>query len=350
MSGTGPERTDEQSAKPGMLGRYRARYPWFDHLVRAGQVYTSNNGEHYAAAMTYFSVLSLVPLLMIAFAVAAFVLAGNQALLGELKFQIVQSAPPGLAETLTSVIDQAIESRGSVGILGLLAALYAGLGWMGHLREALSAQWDQPPETPGFVRTKVFDLLALLGLGLALIASFAVTGAGTQFADVLLDLIGMSEVWWARWLFFLVALALSVAGMWLVFVWVIARLPRQPVTLRSAVPAALLAAIGFEALKQVFAVYLDQVTQTPTGQLFGPVIGIMVFAFFVSRFVLFATAWAATAGENRQQAPPSPPSPAVLRPQVVVASRTDARSASVLAGFGALVGGALRAATGRRRR
>lgn len=350
MSGTSPERPDEQPAQPGMLERYRARYPWLDHAVRSGQAYMSNNGDHYAAAITYFSVLSLVPLLMVAFAVAAFVLVGNQALLIELKIQIAQAAPPGLAESLTSVIEEAIESRGSVGVLGLLAALYAGLGWMGHLREALSAQWEQPYESPGLLRTKVFDLLALLGLGLALVASFAITAAGTQFADALLRLIGLSRFWWATALFFLLALALSVAGMWLVFVWVIARLPRQPVTLRSAMGAALLAAIGFEVLKQVFSVYLDQVSDSPTGQLFGPVIGIMVFAYFVSRFLLLVTAWAATAGENQQQPPPSPPPPVVGRPHVVVSSRPDARSASALVGFGALVGGALRGLARRRRR
>ncbi len=301
MTATSPQRPEAQPAQPGMLARYRARYPWLDHLVRAAKAYTSNNGDHYAAAITYFSVLSLVPLLMVAFAVAAFVLAGNEELLNQLKTQITQAAPPGLGATLTSIIDEALESRSSVGLLGLLAALYAGLGWIGHLREALSAQWEQPYEAEGFLRTKGFDLLALLGLGLALVASFAITGAGTHFADTLLDLIGLSGFWWARAMFFLLALALSVAGMWLVFVWVIARLPRQPVTLRSAMRAALLAAIGFEVLKQVFAVYLAQVSDSPTGQLFGPVIGIMVFAYFVSRFLLLVTAWAATARENLQQ-------------------------------------------------
>ncbi|MGH3979480.1 MAG: inner membrane protein YhjD [Pseudonocardiaceae bacterium] len=289
-----------------MLDRYRQRYPWLDHLVRAGQAYVTNNGDHYAAAITYFSVLSLVPLLMIAFAVAAFVLAGNQQLLGELQQQIGAAAPPGLGDTLNAVVTEAIESRNGVGILGLLVAFYSGLGWMGNLREALTAQWGQPHEPEGFVRTKVFDLLALLGLGLALVVSFGITGAGTQFAGILLDFVGLGGMLWARLLFYLLALLLSLGGMWLVFLWVIARLPREPVTLRSAARAAVFGAVGFELLKQVFAIYLGTVTGSPAGQLFGPVIGLMVFAFFVSRFLLFVTAWAATARENVQQVPPPP--------------------------------------------
>ena len=273
--------------------------------MRAGEAYLSNHGDHYAAAITYFSVLSLVPLLMIAFAVAAFVLADNDQLLRALQLRI-EAAAPGLGPTLNDVITQAIESRGGVGILGVLVALYSGLAWIGYLREALTAQWDQPPEPGGFVRTKVFDLLALLGLGLALVTSFGITGAGTWAARFLLRLVGLGDVRWALLLLYVLALALSLVGTWLLFLWVVARLPREPVTLRSAARAAVLGAVGFEVLKRVFAVYLDSVTNSPAGQLFGPVIGLMVFAFFVSRFLLFVTAWAATARENVQQGPAPP--------------------------------------------
>jgi membrane protein len=298
--GTGPQQTEGQ---PGLLQRYRLRYPWLDQLVRAGQSYTAHHGDHYAAAITFFSVLSLVPLLMIAFAAVGFVLAGNQELLRQLQDQVQASAPAGLGETLNQVIEGAIASRNGVGIVGLLGALYSGLGWMGNLREALTVQWGQPPEPEGFLRTKMFDLLALLGLGLALVVSFALTGLGTAFASAVLEAVGLGQVFGARLVFFVLAVVLSVAGMWLVFLWVIARLPRKPVPLRSAMRAAWFGAVGFELLKQAFAIYLDSVTASPTGRLFGPVIGLMVFAYFVSRFLLFLTAWAAVAHEKTPENP-----------------------------------------------
>jgi membrane protein len=305
MGGTSPQQTD---AKPSLLQRYRLRYSWLDNLVRAGQSYTANHGDHYAAAITFFSMLSLVPLLMIAFAAAGFVLAGDPQLLHQLQDQIQAAAPPGLGATLNQVIDGAIKSRDSVGIVGLLGALYSGLGWMGNLREALTAQWrstqsegEQPPESGGFLRTKIFDLLALLGLGLALMASFALTSIGTAFASVVLNALGLGQIPGARLVLVALAVAASVVGMWLVFLWVIARLPREPVPLRSATRAAWLGAVGFELLKQAFAIYLDSVTNSPTGRLFGPVIGLMVFAYFVSRFLLFLTAWAAVVANNQPQ-------------------------------------------------
>jgi membrane protein len=306
MRGTGPQQAD---AKPGLLQRYRLRYPWLDQLVRAGQSYTTHHGDHYAAAITFFSVLSLVPLLMIAFAAVGFVLAGNQELLRQLQDQVQAAAPAGLGDTLNQVIEGAIASRNGVGIVGLLGALYSGLGWMSNLREALTVQWGQPPEPEGFLRTKVFDLLALLGLGLALVMSFTLTGLGTAFASAVLEAVGLGQVYGARLVFFVLAVALSVAGMWLVFLWVIARLPREPVPLRSAMRAALFGAVGFELLKQAFAIYLDSVTASPTGRLFGPVIGLMVFAYFASRFLLFLTAWAAVAHEKTQEIPSQRSSP-----------------------------------------
>jgi membrane protein len=344
MRGTSPQQTEGQ---PGLLQRYRLRYPWLDHLVRAGQSYTAHHGDHYAAAITFFSVLSLVPLLMIAFAAAGFVLADNPELLRHVQDQIQSSAPAGLGPTLDQVIVGAIASRGGVGIVGLLGALYSGLGWMGNLREALTAQWqptqgrssqgqsiqgERQPQPEGFLRRKVFDLLALLGLGLALVVSFALTGIGTAFASAMLSALGLGQIFGARLVLVALAVAASVAGMWLVFLWVIARLPREPVPLRSAMRAAWFGAMGFEVLKQAFAMYLDNVTNSPTGRLFGPVIGLMVFAYFVSRFLLFLTAWAAVAPAGVLRAhqrfpaevtPPLSPSPAEIPPNVVVGFRPD---------------------------
>lgn len=307
----------------GILERYRQRYPWLDHLLRAAQSYSDHHGDHYAAAITFFSVLSLVPMLMIAFAAAGFVLAGNPELMRHLQDQVQAAAPGGLGPMLNQIIDGAIASRRGVGIIGLLGALYSGLGWMSNLREALTAQWDassgdKPAKPESFLRTKVMDLLALLGLGVALVMSFALTGAGTAFASAVLTAVGFGHVPGARLVFTALAVVASITGMWLVFLWVIARLPRQPVPLRRAMHAAWLGAIGFEILKQAFAIYLDSVTASPTGQLFGPVIGLMVFAYFVSRFVLFLTAWAAEVREvpdiPAQRSPSQAPASARIHP------------------------------------
>jgi membrane protein len=119
--------------------------------------------------------------------------------------------------------------------------------------------------------------------------------------NLLLRLVGLEGAGWARFLLFVATLVLSIIANWLVFLWVLTRLPREKVNVRSAVKGAVAAAIGFEILKQLGAIYLSSITGSPIGALFGPVIGLLVFANLVARFVLMVTAWTATAEPVRDK-------------------------------------------------
>lgn len=90
---------------PPTVEQLRQRHPWLDQLALAGARYTERHGDHYAAAITYFSVLALVPLLMIAFAVAGFVLRAQPGLLRQLQTGIAGAVPGGLGETLNDIIE-----------------------------------------------------------------------------------------------------------------------------------------------------------------------------------------------------------------------------------------------------
>ena len=97
----------------------------------------------------------------------------------------------------------------------------------------------------------------------------------------------------------------------LVFYWILTRLPRTAVPRRGVVRAALVGAVGFEVLKQATALTIGSVTGTPGGAVFGPLLGLLLFCYLVSRFALLVSAWAATARGNELPAlrPPSRPSP-----------------------------------------
>jgi membrane protein len=334
-------RSAAEHAKPSRFEQLRQQHEWLDRLVRAGVRYTNQYGDYYAAAITYFSVLALVPLLMISFAVAGFVLAGHPALLDELRVHLT-TAVPELSGVLNTVVDQAIRQAGAVGILGLLVALYSGLGWMTALREALTAQWSQEPTTTPFLRRTISDLLSLIGLGLALAISFGISAFGSGLGRLLLELGGIRETLPGQVGLRILTLVLSMIASWLVFLWVLARLPRMPVTWRSAVWGALFAAVGFEVLKQVGVLYLNSVTGSPAGAAFGPILGLLVFAYLASRFILFIAAWTASAQDNLGAAPPRVPAAAVIRPVVQVRERTGAGTALGLLGLGALAGWILR--------
>ncbi|WP_240519239.1 inner membrane protein YhjD [Amycolatopsis antarctica] len=315
----------------------RRKYPWLDHVVRANDAFTERYGNHYAAAITYFSVLALFPLLMVGFSVAGFILMDNENALNQLKDGITSSAPEGLGDFLNQIVTAALDSKAGIGVFGLVLALYSGIGWMTNLRDALTAQWGQQKQQLPLVSTTLKDLLALAGLGAALIVSFGLTAIGGGVGKFLLELVGLENQGWAVFLLRVATILLSLAANVLVFMWVIARLPRQKVSLRSAVHGAVIAAIGFEVLKQVATVYLASVASSPSGALFGPIIGLLVFSNLVSRFLLFVTAWTATSKENVVAVVP-PPAPAIIRPRVQVQRGMGLGATAGVFGVGAVLG------------
>ena len=74
-------------------GHAAAKRPGIDHLLRANEAYTEQHGNHYAAAITYFSVLSLVPLAAGGVRGAGFVLAAQPDLLAQLQDDIASRCP-----------------------------------------------------------------------------------------------------------------------------------------------------------------------------------------------------------------------------------------------------------------
>ncbi len=288
MTEAAPETATARSG----LERLRRRHAWIDHLVRAATQYLERHGDHYAAAVTYFSVVALVPMLMIAFAVAGYVLLGDPERLAELQRSVVEIVGPGLGATIDQLVGEALRQSETVGVLGLGLGLYTGLSWMYRVREALSAQWGQRTAGPPYLAGAVSDAKALLGLGLVLAVALGVVVLGDTLAGVVA---GSGGAGWARAAAATVlTLALSVVANLLIVVWVIARLPREPLRLRYAVRPALLAAVGFAVIEQGGTVYLGWVTGSPAGLVFGPVLGLLVAIYLGARLVLFATAWAAT--------------------------------------------------------
>lgn len=333
-----PARSTRDEAPPSRIEQLRRRHEWLDRLVRAAARYQNQYGDYYAAAVTYFSVLALVPLLMVGFAVASFVLSGNHALLAQLQGSVAGAVQdPSLARMANGVIQNAMNSAGAVGVIGLLGALYSGLGWMTNLREALSAQWTQEPTNLTFLRRTVSDLLCLFGLGLAMILSFGLSIFGSILGSTVYALAPFLGV-----LSQILGVVVSIGATWLVFMWVLAGLPRRPVTVRTAMWGALFAAVGFEILKRVGVIYFRSLSGSPTGVAFGPVLGLLVFAYLTSRFILFVAAWTASAPENEALMPVEPPGPAIIRPQVRESRGAGAGTVLSLLGIGALLGWTVR--------
>ncbi|WP_309234732.1 inner membrane protein YhjD [Nocardia sp. XZ_19_385] len=336
--------------KAGIERQIQAR-PWLDHLVRAGGRYNRQRGDYYAAGITYFTVLSLFPLLMVAFAIAGFVLHSHPESLGEIQQKVIENIPGEFGDQVNDLIEQAVDSRGTVGILGLLGAFYAGLGWMANLRAALTEQWEQKTEQANWFLAKLSDLGALVGLALAFGVSLGLSAlSSSNLGKSLLSKLGLADLPGARLALSLVSLVLALLATWAVFAWIIARLPREPISLASAAKAGLMAAVAFEIFKFVASLYLRTVLRSPAGATFGSIIGLMVFSYVTYRIILFATAWAAEASENTPTTDESTPTPApaIIRPRVITPTLPKGTGLALFSA-GALTTAVLSALSRRRR-
>ena len=258
--------------------------------MRAQRHYDGASGDIYAAGVTYFTIFALFPLLMVGFAVMGFLLASRPQLLADIDGRVKAAVPGEFGEQVLGLMDAAIDSRTSVGVIGLGTALYVGLLWIQRLRVALSQMWGQQYPAPGFFNTTFSDVWALVS---AFIASMATVGLSA--------LAGSASEVAGGWR--MLSLAGSIVVAWGLFTWMIARLPHDPLPLARCARAGLLAAVGFEVFKQVASIYLRIVMHGPAGSAFGPVLGLMVFAYMTARLVLFATAWSATEGPVSEPAP-----------------------------------------------
>jgi len=298
---TGNHTVDESIVRVSRFATWFQSIPAVAHFIRALDRFNDRLGSQFGAAITYFSFLSLIPILMVSFAAVGFVLASNPDLLTDIINKIVSSiSDPTLATTLKNTVNTAIQQRATVGITGLLLALYSGLNWMGNLREAIRAQsrdvWERKPDDKEKIwKRYIRDLLSLAGLMLALVITLSLTSVAGSAQASIVSALGLDGIEWLRPALTIIATSISVMANYLLFLWIFWILPRHKPRKKALFRGTLLAAIGFEVIKFVMTLTLPKLATSPSGAAFGSVLGLMAFFYFFARLTLFCAAWIATA-------------------------------------------------------
>jgi membrane protein len=294
--------TRVRAAVGSRWARQRERRPWLDHLVRAYQRYDATRGNHLAAAITYFSFLALFPLLLLALSIAGYVLAHNPGQWDQLRELIKRNVPGSVGTEFAGVVETAVSRRGTIGVASLLGVAYAGLGWIGNLRTALQVVWSCERVKENLAKAKLADLFALVGLGLAIAVSLALTAGGTAAANALLRLVGLDGTLGMGTAVAVLGILLATAADTLVITWLFVRLPRRPVRYRPVLRGALFTAVGYEILKIGATFFLARVGANGIYGGFVGFVGLLIWLNLASRFLLFGAAWTATAGATRPDA------------------------------------------------
>ncbi|MEU0788567.1 YhjD/YihY/BrkB family envelope integrity protein [Amycolatopsis sp. NPDC005961] len=252
--------------------------------------YRERDGDHYAAAVTFFSLLALVPLVMVAVSVAGFVLAGDRLLATELDRVIDGSLPPEIGGQVTGVVHTVVGERGRIGLLALAVATYSGWSWISNVRDAVTAMLGQDRTPRPLLRGIAADVVVLAGVGLAMAVSFGLAALTGAAGTGLLHLTGLTGGF-AHFVLVAGSLLLGLAANWLVIAWCLARLPRRPLPLRSTLRPAGAAAVGLAALQQAGGLYLHLLGRSPAVAAFGTLVGVLLFVYLVVRWLLMVAVW-----------------------------------------------------------
>jgi membrane protein len=290
---------------PEWVERARKR-PWVAHLMRAVKRFTGRLGSEFGAAITYFSVLALVPILMLAFSITGFVLTSVRPdLLAKVATAVadaIGSANPDTRAKLLAMAQNALSNYTAIGIVGLVSALYSGAGWMGNLKNAVRAQWRssfdvQPPGGNFLVRTLV-NLVTMLGLIVLIFITFGLASLSTSLTNVVLDWLGLTHVTWLAPVLHLVPIVFSIGAGWLLFVYLFTVLPDHRESWTWVRRGALIGAIGLAILQYLTSILIGLFSRNAAAALFGPVITLMLFFNLFAQLILFVAAWISTAPDK----------------------------------------------------
>jgi membrane protein len=172
---------------------------------RAFERFQDDQMTDHAAALTYYSLLSLFPALL--FGVAALGYFGRQGLINDAANYLLQAgAPKETVDSVTKALTSAQSQRGTAAtalIVALGTSLWGASGAFGAVGRALNVVW-RVEEGRNFVRRKLHDLLWTLILLVLVLVTFVLIFVGGDVAHDLLGKIGLgrnvSQVWlYVRW-------------------------------------------------------------------------------------------------------------------------------------------------------
>jgi membrane protein len=278
-----------------------------DHPVRAARHYAARNGSTLAAAVTYFAFLSLFPLLALSFAGVGLV-ADHLPDARQILDLLLQGLLPGMVGDGPDQISLATiqDAAGAVAGIGLLTMLYAGVGWISEMRDALAAMFDvASSRAPSLGRRRVVafvaalarDAVALMAIGLILLMSVSVSGGLLAVVRQLGRRIGVDDDLGFVWPFLLVIAGVATGTV--LFFAMFKLLAAPDVADRALWSGAVVGALGFEVLKQASTWLLGTTAQQPAFQAFGIALILLVWIYYFSRVLMYAASWAATAGPKR---------------------------------------------------
>ena len=270
----------EESRTTAQSGRGRAEGPtdlpgpaWGAVLKRTVTEFKEDNLTDWAAALTYYGILSIFPALLVVLSILGLIgPAATQPLLDNL----AELAPGPAQEIVTSAIQNLEKNQGSAGILfivGLAAAIWSASGYVAAFTRASNAIYDVDEGRPIWKTLPLRVALTVALLVLLAVSAVAVVVTG-GLAGKVGELLGVGDtvvtIWdLAKW----PALLVLVSFMFALLYWAAPNV-KQP-GFRWISPGGLLAVLLWLVASAAFAFYVASFGSY--NKTYGAVGGVIIF-------------------------------------------------------------------------
>jgi membrane protein len=240
-----------------------------------------------SAALAYYSVFSLAPLLIIAISIAGAVF-GEEAARGAIEGQISGAIGKDAASGLEEMIEGARQSdaAGVMAVVGVVLLLVAASGVFGQLQDALNTIWEIESEATGgvwgFVKARFLSMTMVLGTGFLLLVSLLLSAALTATTDGLERILPVPGFVWQA-----ASFLLSLGVVTVLFAMIFKILPDAEVRWSYVWVGALMTAVLFTVGKFLLALYLGRRDAASTYGAAGALVLVLTWVYYSSLILLF---------------------------------------------------------------
>jgi membrane protein len=258
------------------IDRYQREHPSLGFPVAAAKKFGEDRAGHLAALVAYYAFFSLFPLLMVFTAVLGFALRGND----ELQSAILDSALsqfPVIGEQIRENIGS-VKGSGVALTVGIVTALWAGMGITNALQVALNTVWDVPiRRQPNFLIARLRSVAMLGVLGVMTVGAAILSGLGSTEGTIGISLRIVGIIGGILVNLLLLLLAFRI-------------LTNRKLSWGVVFPGAAVAALGWAALQLLGTWYLtnQQRGAEETYGEFAFVIGLLIWLYLGAQLTMYA--------------------------------------------------------------
>jgi membrane protein len=280
---------------------------WWNLLKQTYNDWSEDKAPRLGAALAYYTVFSLAPLLVIALAIAGLVW-GDEAAQGGLREELntlIGEKPAGAIEGLVAQAQK--PALGTIaGVLATLALLFGASGLFGQLKDALNTIWEVEPK-PGrgiwaTVKERFFSFTMVLGTGFMLLVSLVLTTAVSAAGNWAGNLLSISEG-----VLHAANAVLAFLMVTLLFALIFKLLPDVVIAWRDVWIGAVFTAVLFTVGKYLIGLYLANASMESTYGAAGSLVVLMLWVYYSSQILFlgaeFTQAYARMYGSRIRPSP-----------------------------------------------